>query len=229
MKAIAVALAVLDFAPVFFLSLGLFFLAQLVDRLDTRCRRMALSGFALVTMGGLARAASNLAVAFSGAEIPLLATSLYVFAAPGFTLMAGALIRGRATSLGRSIRRDPWLLPTALSWVGLLVAFYLHARTDGHGDWSRVLLALALISSAATCVVTAALGWMRQLHMAAALLVFNVVATATFVAVRMLAPQNLLVQLFSEILNLSGEAAFAFACWRVAAEYQARIGPIATR
>jgi len=56
LKALAIALALLDLAPILFLSLGLFFLAQLVDRLDPRCRRLALSGVVLVILGGLAGA-----------------------------------------------------------------------------------------------------------------------------------------------------------------------------
>lgn len=221
----AIALALLDFTPILLLSLGLFFLAQLVDRLDHRCRRMALSGFALVAVGGLARATSNLALAITGQEIPLLATLLHVFSGPGFTLMAGALIRARAISRGRQIARDPWILPTAFWWAFLLAALYLSGSPGG--DWNLVLLALALIGRTTTCAATAVLGWARQLHMAAGLLGFNALATGALVALRFLAPANLWTQLIGQVLYLSAEAAFAFACWRVAAEYHARVGPIA--
>lgn len=227
MHLIAIALALLDFAPVFFLSLGLFFLAQLVDQLDPRCRRMALSGFVLVVLGGLSRAVSNLALALSGAEIPVLATALYVFAGPGFSLMAGALIRARATLAGRTVSRDPWLFPTAVSWVFLLVAFYLNASSEDGSGWSRILVFLALTGSTATCFVAARLGWRRQLHMAAALLAFSVFGTFGFVSTRILAPQSAVVQLLGELLHLASQMAFAFASWRVAAEYHARIGPTA--
>jgi hypothetical protein len=229
LKAIAIALALLDFAPVFFLSLGLFFLAQLVDRLDPRSRRMALSAFALVTIGGLSRAASNLALAFTGQEIPVFTTSLYVFAGPGFTLMAAALIRGRSISSGRRIDRDPWVVPTLISWLFLIAAFYVGSRADGSSGWMRVLLTLAVLASALTCFVSGLLGWARQLHMAAALFAFNVGATAGFLTLRILAPQHPLIQLLGELFNLAAQAAFAFASWRVAAEYQARVGPPANR
>ena len=227
LKALAIALALLDFAPVFFLSLGLFFLAQLVDRLDPKCRKLALSGFLLVTLGALARAASNLSLAILEQEIPVLATSLYVFAGPGFTLMAGALIRSRATWLGLETRRDPWLAPTLLSWLFLLAAFYLNSAFEGRGEWQRVLLALALFGSAATCLAAARLGWTQKLHMAAALFAFNLGGTSVFVLLRYFVPQGLLIQLVGEVLNLAAQAAFAFASWRVAAEFHARVGPTA--
>ena len=221
-----VALALLDFAPVFFLSLGLFFLAQLVDRLDPRCRRMAIAGFALVTLGGLARATSNVSLAFSGREIPFLTACLYVFAGPGFILMSAALIRGRATLAGRQVRRDPWLGPAVVSWTFLAVAFYLSGAGED-GPWRLVLVALALIGCASIGLVTAILGWARQLHMAAALLAFQAGATWIFLGLRIWAPQSVIVQILGELLNLAAQAAFAFASWRVAAEYQARVGPIA--
>ncbi len=224
--AIASALALLDFAPVFLLALGLFFLAQLVDRLDSRCRRMALTGFALTTLGGLARASSNLALAFAGPDIPLLTTALYVFAGPGFTLMAAALIRARATALGRPENRDPWLAPTAVSWLFLLAAFYLNATVEGDA-WSRALLVLAVIGSAATSITSALLGWRRQLHMAAGLFAWSIAGTTAVVLLHGLVSQTIWIQMFEVILNLSAQAAFAFAAWRVAAEYHARVGPTA--
>lgn len=229
MKAIAIALALLDFAPVFFLSLGLFFLAQLVDRLAPRGRVMALSGFGLVMLGGLAGAFSNLALAFTGQEIPLLAASLYVFAGPGFTLMAASMIRARAAVLKREISRDPWVVPLVVSWLFLGAAYYLNTAQEGAGGGNRVLIVLALSGNAFTCIVGAALGWARHLHMAAFLFGMNIVGTAAFVSLRFLAPQNMLIQLFGEALSLGAQAAFSFAAWRVAAEYEARVGPIATK
>ena len=221
-----VALALLDFAPVFFLSLGLFFLAQLVDRLDPRCRRMALTGLVFVTVGALARAASNLAQTLSGQDIPLLTTTLYVFGGPGFTLMAAALIRARATVLSGQPRRDPWLAPTVVSWLFLLAASYL--KTSFEGDaWSDVLLALLVAGSAVTCFGAARLGWRRQLHMAAALLAFNIVGTTAVVVLKSLSSQPILLQLLEALIQIAAQAAFAFASWRVAAEYRARVGPTA--
>lgn len=227
MKAIAVALAFLDFAPVFFLALGLFFLAQLVDRLDPRCRRLAFAGLVLITIAGLARAASNLEMAFSGREIPVLAASLYVFGGPGFTLMAAALIRGRATALGQRAKRDPWIVPTVISWLSLMAAFYLNTLDSWSGAGSRALLFLALVGMAVTSLVATHLGLKRQLHMAAGLFALSLAGTGVVVGLRALASQPMWIQLLAVILNLTAQAAFAFAAWRVAAEYQARIGPTA--
>lgn len=229
MKAIAIALALLDFAPVFFLSLGLFFLAQLVDRLEPRCRVMALAGFGLVMFGGLARALSNLTLAFSGQEIPLLAASLYVFAGPGFLLMAVSMMRARAAVMNRPIARDPWIVPSVVAWIFLGAAYYLNTSGEESGDGNRVLIALALAGGAVTGLVGAVLGWARQLHMAAFLFAMHMAGTAAFAALRLLEPQSLLIQLFGELLSLAAQAAFAFASWRVAAEYEAKVGPTAAR
>ncbi len=223
---IPIALALLDFAPVFFLSLGLFFLARLVDRLDSRCRSMALSGFVLVMLGALAGACSNLALAVSGEAIPLLQTSLYVFCGPGFTLMAGALFRGWATVQGHSPARDPWIAPTGISWLFLLAALYLEASLGGDA-WKTALVGFALAGCAATCLLAAVLGLKRQLHMAAALFILNLGAMIVVAGMRSLISQSVWIQLLDELLSLAAQSGFAFAAWRVAAEYRARVGPTA--
>ena len=226
MKALAIALAVLDLAPIFFGALGLFFLAQLVDRLDPRCRRMALSGLFLVILGGLAGAASNLSLAVAGEEIPLLATTLHVFGAPGSALMAAAVMRARANADGPRVSRDPWIAPTIVSWLFLIAAFYLNASAGGDA-WSRALVALSLSAHIVICFGAGALGWRRQLHMAAGLFALNVFATTILVGLRLFAPQTVWIHMFVFLLGLAAQSSFAFASWRVAAEYRARVGPTA--
>ena len=226
--AIAVGLALLDFVPVAFLALGMFFLVQLVGRLEPRAYRMALAGLLLVALGGAGRVISNLAYAALAREIPPLSAALYVFCGPGLALLSASLIRARGSAIGRPVVRDPWLAPTAISWFFLLAAFYLHSTTED-ALWSDLLFSLAGVGYGLTCLAAAGLGWRRQLHMAAALFVFAVAGLATTVAVRWFAPQSTLIQLFGEILNGFAQAAFAFASWRVAAEYEARVGPTASR
>ena len=226
MQAIAVALALLDFAPVFFLALGLFFLAQLVDRLEPRCRRLALTSLALITVGALARAASNVMFALTGDEIPFLTTLIYVFGAPGFALMAESLMRAWMRVIGRSPRLDPWLVPSVVSWIFLLAAFAMRGE-PGSGTWKAVLAVLFLGGSFITSLSAAVLGWKRRLHMAAALLALQFAGTFIFVSIRTFAPQHPLIVLFAELLMLASQCAFAFACWRIAAEYNAKVGPTA--
>jgi len=226
LKILAIVLALLDLAPIFFQSLGLFFLAQLVDRLDSRCRRLALSGLLLVVFGGLAGAASNLSLAILGEEIPFLAATLHVFGAPGSALLAAAMIRARANADGPRVSRDPWIAPTVISWLFLVGAFYLNTSFGGEA-WSRVLVGLSLLSGLVTCLAAGALGWKRQLHMAAALFAFNAVVAPVAAGLRMYSPQNVWIHILVFILNIAAQCAFAFASWRVAAEYQARVGPTA--
>jgi len=226
LKALAIALALLDLAPLFFLSLGLFFLAQLVDRLDHRCRRLALSGLVLVILGGLAGAASNLALAVTGEQIRLLAATLHVFGAPGFALMAAAVMRARANADGPRVSRDPWIAPTLISWLFLIAAFYLNASVGGDA-WSRALVALSLSAHIVICLGAGALGWKRQLHMAAGLFALSAFAMILVVGLRLFTSQTIWIHILVFLLSLAAHPAFAFASWRVAAEYRARVGPTA--
>ncbi|MEO8499556.1 MAG: hypothetical protein ABI565_01480 [Vicinamibacteria bacterium] len=226
MKALAIGVALLNFAPIFFLGLGLFFLAQLVDRLDPRCRRMSLAGLGLVVLGGLGGAASNLVATITGEGIPLLATTPYVFGAPGMALFAAALLRAWATLRGKGVKRDPWLVPSIVSWAVLIAAFYLRNFAPGD-EWRRALAALMLLATAATCLAAGALGWRRQLHMAAGLFALNAAAAALVMGLRVFTSENIWIQLFEFVVGLASQLAFAFASWRVAAEYHARVGPTA--
>jgi len=226
LQALAIALALLDLAPIFFGSLGLFFLAQLVDRLDPRCRRMALSGLVLVILGGLAGAASNLSLAVSGEDIPLLAATLHVFGAPGSALIAAAVLRARANAEGPRVSRDPWLAPTVISWLFLIAAFYLNASFGGDA-WMRALLVLSLSASTVICIGAGALGWKRRLHMAAGLFAFDAFAMIVVAGLRVFTSQTIWMHMFILLVSLAAQAAFAFASWRVAAEYRARVGPTA--
>ena len=65
--------------------------------------------------------------------------------------------------------------------------------------------------------------------MAAFLFAMHLVGTGIFIGLRFFEPQSMLIQLFGELLSLAAQAAFAFAAWRVAAEYQAKVGPTAAR
>ncbi len=225
MKALAIALAFLDFAPLFFLAVGLFFLAQLVDRLEPRCRKMALAGLALAILGELGRVISNIALAVTGEGLPLFATAFLVFGAPGLTLMAAALLRARAVATKGPIPRDPWIVPTLVSWLSLGTAFYFH-RDFPEGEWSLVMIALAALSTGAMCLAAATLGWKRQLHMAAGLFALSFLGTCLVIAARFLS-QNVWIQLSELLIHTAAQGAFSFAAWRVAAEYHARIGPLA--
>jgi hypothetical protein len=219
LKVLAIALALLDFAPVFFLAVGLLFFARLAGKLDPRCFRMGIAGFILVTVGGLARAVSNLALAITGAEIPVLAISLLVFAGPGFALCAGALYRGWQTRLGRPASQDPWIVPVTLSWAFLLLAFYVQSRGGEGREWARVLFVLAWGGSLATCALAAALGWRERLHMSAGLLAFHAFAMTLLAGVGFLGLQSIWIQVIAELLDLAAQMAFAFAAWRISAEY----------
>ena len=142
MKALAIVLAALDFAPLFFQAVGLLLLARLSGRVEPRCRVMAFSGFLLALVGGAARVTANLVLAFSGLDVPLLAAVFAVFAGPGLALVAGSARAARAAIAGAPLRRDPWLVPVVSSWVYLIAAFVLQARTGSPVLAERALVAL---------------------------------------------------------------------------------------
>jgi hypothetical protein len=113
-----------------------------------------------------------------------------------------------------------------ITWAFLIAAFYLNSSMGGEA-WRRVLLVLALVAGAAICAAAAALGWRRQLHMAAGLFAVNAFVTIGVAGLQLFTSQNVWIHVLVFLVSLPANAAFAFASWRVAAEYQARVGPTA--
>ena len=93
-------------------------------------------------------------------------------------------------------------------------------------DWLRADIASARRASA-LLVLLLACSMLANVTLAA--FAMHMAGTAAFAALRLLEPQSLLIQLFGELLSLAAQAAFAFASWRVAAEYEAKVGPTAAR
>ena len=86
--------------------------------------------------------------------------------------MAGALFRGWATMQGHQPARDPWIVPTAISWLILIAALYIETSLGGD-VWKTALVGFAVAGGAVTCLFAAVIGLKRQLHMAAALFILN--------------------------------------------------------
>ena len=221
MKALAIVLAALDFAPLFFQAVGLLLLVRLSGRVEPRCRVMAFSGFLLALVGGAARVTANLVLAFSGLDVPLLAAVFVVFAGPGLALIAGSARAARAAIAGAPLRRDPWLVPVVSSWVFLIAAFVLQARTGSPVLAERALVALGWAAWLVLCLVSALLGLRERLHMAAGLFGLSALALTLQIAAPWFAPGRLIVGALVLLSSAMAHAGFAFASWRVSAEFLA--------
>ena len=210
-----VPLALVDFLPVFFSSLGLFLLARLVEGADQGARPLAYLGWALVTLGGLSKAVWKLVLATTGLNLSPLDQFLFVFLGPGFVMMASGLLRVRRAERGVLAKASPWPVPSAICLVFLSVAAVLLVTAAGR-RWSTVLLILTVIASNVTGVVAGGLLCRRKRYRTALLFAANLVAALILARLARIDPQTISLQWFEETLNTFSQAGFAFASWKLA-------------
>ena len=222
-RALAVLLAVLEFVPVAFSSLGFFLLSRLIGRLDRRSGRMAGVAWGLISFGGLAHATWRLMLVSVGVDIAVFATALVVFLAPGLVLFGAGAGRAWLMARAKETSGDPWLIPLGLGWAGLLGAFVLRDSDDATA-WQWPLLVLLIFGGLVTSAAVVDLGWRRRLHMAAALVSANSTVALALIAASRVPGCPALLGYLLEVLHAVSEAGFAFAAWRIAVEYQAAPG-----
>ena len=86
-----VSLALFDFVPVICSGIGLFFITRMIARLDANSGKVAYLAGTLIVLGGLSKATWKLIFTSSGTDIAWMNDMLFIFLAPGFTLLSWAL------------------------------------------------------------------------------------------------------------------------------------------
>jgi hypothetical protein len=204
-------LALEDFIPVILSALGLFIIARMVGRVHSQLGQMALLGGGLAALGGLLKASWKLIIATTGNDIVWMDNSLFVFLAPGFTLMAYALWQLRQENAGK---KASWLPP-----ILIILAFYtLSAIMAGRGGrtWVFVLLGLTTLANTATLLLLISLARRQSYTLAAGLFAFNLFIIFMLSGMARIDPQTIPLQWTEQIINTFSQAGFAYAAWTVA-------------
>jgi hypothetical protein len=199
-----VPLALDDFVPVVLAGVGAVWLAR------TTGRDRALLGAVLVLAGGLCKASWKLVLATTGDDVPHVDELLFCLLAPGFALLAAALLADVRSAQAATVSRG------ADAPVGMTVVAALVLRSTGP------LLALTVVASTATGVL-AILSARRRDDSTAALL-FAVQLVMAYALVPLAGSgQSLAHQWWEQSLNTLGQGAFALGAWRLLHPSRVRI------
>lgn len=212
-----VSLALVDFIPVIFSAMGLVLIAQMLGSMNAISQRMAKVAAALIVLGGLSKATWKLIIATTGSDITVLDNLLFIFLAPGFTLLAWALWSSRRRLAGKA-QGSIWLRPLIiiiLVGLGALLArlFQPDART-----WVFFLLGLTTIANVAAGIMLIQQARQHKLMLAAVLFLFNLVIVFALSGLARIPEQTIALQWIEESLNVSGQGAFAFGAWKLRKE-----------
>ena len=191
-----VPLALWDFVPVLLAGIGCLLLAQVSP---ARVRSAAVVGASLVLVGGLSKAAWKLVLAATGHDLGFFEVALFVLLAPGFALLAWALL----AALDRSVTIAVPLAVVVAGFIGAVLT-----RSTGP------LLAVAVLGATATGVLALLLA--RRRGDQVAMLLFALQLTLAFALVPLARPPHSVgKQWLEELLNAVGEGALALGAARL--------------
>jgi hypothetical protein len=200
-------LALFNFLPVLFTALALFCIARLARALAPASEPMALLGAALVVLAGLCKAAWKLILALGGPDLPWLANALFPLMAPGFTLLALALLHAQRET--PKPLRQPWLAPLSLIFVAYSIAALRSLGLAVERGWFLPLLTLASLANLTLTGLLLREAWRRRALWLAPLFLANFAMVFALQRIARIEPKTLSIHWLEQSLTALGAGAFA--------------------
>ncbi|HEX2622913.1 MAG TPA: hypothetical protein VHL11_22290, partial [Phototrophicaceae bacterium] len=157
-----VVMALQDFLPVLLSSIGLFFLARMVSRVDATSGRLAYAGWLLISLGGFDKAVWKLGMAISNSQTDLrmLDDSLFLLMAPGFTAMAFAIFYMQRKQAGKGpILGHPFTLAIIVNVLIVGSAVLMGIMKPESRTWFFIVLGLTTFSNVALAIMVIRQGY----------------------------------------------------------------------
>lgn len=217
METYSLALALEDFVPVIFSSLGIWFISQMVLQIDDALGRMAQTGWLLITIGGSLKAVWKLLMALSDTQINIVFfdKSLFVWMGVGFVLMSYAVSYALRVVDDRNPRKRVWLWPRIT-----IVVFFAGGFATGFPDlsvstWRFLFLGMLTIANVVLAVLLIRRARRLGMPLVALLFVVNIVVVFVLSGLARIPVQSIPLQWVEQILNTIGQGAFLYAAWQL--------------
>ena len=218
METYTLGLALEDFIPVIFSSIGLYFVSRMVKNVDARLGQMATIGFILVSIGGFLKATWKLTMAITNSQtnIAWFDKGMFMWMSVGFTLLAFALwfmseVRSGKRQLGRI-----WLGPSIVLGLSLVAIFFTGFPDLTVNTWRFILLGVMTIGNVVMVVLLIQQARYTNLNKMAWLFLANIVIVFVLSGLARMPDQSIPLQWTEQLLNTFGQGAFAYAAWKLA-------------
>ncbi len=218
-------LALTDFLPVAFSAVGMFFVARMVAHLSKTQGQMALIGAGLIVAGGFIKAVWKTIMAATNGTVNIvwMDDGLFVWMAPGFVLMAWAVLS--AVQLARGQKpKSVWAVPLGLIAVMFAASIFMAFRRPDSPTWSRVLLGGMVLATVATSVLLIIFAFRQKMSLMAALFILNLVGVFLLNGMARMPDQTIALQWVEEAINAVSWLAFAFAAYKIYQHTRATFG-----
>ena len=218
METYTIGLALEDFIPVLFSSIGLYFVSRMVRNVDARLGQMATIGFILVSIGGFLKATWKLTMAATEARVNIawFDKGMFMWMSVGFTLLAFALW---FMSEIRSGKRQPnriWLGPAVVLGLSLVAILFTGFPDLTVNTWRFILLGVMTIGNVVMVVLLIQQARYNNLNKMAWLFLANIVIVFVLSGLARVPEQSIPLQWTEQLLNTFGQGAFAYAAWKLA-------------
>ncbi len=217
METYSLALALEDFIPVIFSSLGIWFISQMIVRVDAEIGRMSQIGWLLITIGGTLKAVWKLLMALSDAQtnIVFFDKSLFVWMGVGFVLMSYAVSYALRVVDERNPRQRIWLWPLIT-----IATFFVGGFATGFPDfaistWRFLFLGMLTIANVVLAALLIRRARRMQMPLVAALFLVNIVVVFALSGLARIPVQTIPLQWTEQLMNTVGQAAFMYAAWKL--------------
>lgn len=218
METYTLGLALEDFVPVIFSSIGLYFVSRMVKNVDSRLGQMATIGFILVSIGGFLKAIWKLTMAATNTQVNIawFDKGMFMWMSVGFTLLAFALW---FMSEIRSGKRQPnriWLGPSVVLGLSLVAILFTGFPDLTVNTWRFILLGVMTIGNVVMVVLLIQQARYNHLNKMAWFFLANIVIVFVLSGLARVPEQSIPLQWTEQLLNTFGQGAFAFAAWKLA-------------
>lgn len=218
METYTLSLALEDFIPVLFSSIGLYFVSRMVKNVDARLGQMAMIGFILVSVGGFLKAIWKLTMAATNTQVNLawFDKGMFIWMSAGFTLLAFALW---FVSEIRSGQRQPnriWLGPSTVLGLSLAAILFTGFPDLTVNTWRFILLGVMTIGNVVMIILLIQQARYHNQNKLAWLFLANIVIVFVLSGLARMPEQSIPLQWTEQLLNTFGQGAFAYAAWKLA-------------
>jgi hypothetical protein len=210
------SLALVDFLPVTFTAIGLYYIVRMVAHINSLQGRVAALGAVLTVAGGFFKAVWKLLMASSGGTIDInwMEDGLFVFMAPGYTLLAFSVWQTVRSVRGMKTFHE-WMAP--ISFIVLMFAgsIYLYTSNPISPAWERVLLSVMVLATVITGILLIVFGFRQKMPLVGWLFLLNLVGIFVLNGMARMPEQNILLQWIEESINAISWLSFMFAATKV--------------
>ncbi len=208
------SLALVDFLPVGFTAIGLYFICRMVAHINAMQGNVAALGAILTVAGGFFKALWKTFMASTGGTLDInwMEDGLFVFMAPGYTLLAWSVWQTVRSVQGKKTF-NVWLAPIIIIAIMFAGSYYLYTSNPTSPAWERVLLSVMVLATVITGILLIVFGFRQKLPLVGWLFIINLVGIFLLNGLARMDDQTIALQWIEEAIN-----AIAWLCFAIAAK-----------